>query len=100
MEYIDIAQVKRLNQEKGKFFFTKGATSFFQSRYPTMALREGDKAYFVTSEQFISSQGEREPRLYTIRLCDMKTGDIDTVGEFQQYQNSSQAYKAIKMRFE
>lgn len=92
MEYISISQVKRLNQEKGYFFFTDGATRFFRSRYPSYGLKAGDVAYFVTSEQF----DEHSPRLYTIRKIDLKTGDVDTIGAFQGYQTNRQATIEMK----
>lgn len=90
---IDVIQ--RLNKNKGKFFFSLDTMRFFKSRTPQIAIYDTDhnpnKAYFVTSEQF----DYNSPRLYTIRVCDMTTGEIDTVGEFQQYSTASKAYQTI-----
>ena len=49
----------------------------------------GDKVncYFVTSEQF----DYRSPRLYTVRVCNLETGDVDTIDEFQGYRSRSTA---------
>jgi hypothetical protein len=40
--------------------------------------------YFVTSEQCGSSFGRIHPRLYTVRKFDPATGEVDTVGEFNE----------------
>jgi hypothetical protein len=73
-------------------FFDAGATRFFSSRYPQSGIVKDNKAYFVTSEQF----DYKSPRLYTIRVCDMATGIVDTIGAFQQYRTSKLAQAAIK----
>lgn len=92
MEIIDLAQIKRLNNDKGMFWFSPATTRFFHSRYPRTAQRAGNKAYFVTSEQLNHSS----PRGYSVRVCDMSTGYIDTVGDlFCAYSTSKEAYKAI-----
>ncbi|MDO8690676.1 MAG: hypothetical protein Q7R39_11820, partial [Dehalococcoidia bacterium] len=62
------------------------------SRAPVTAVQSEDKAYFVTSEQF----DDRSPRLYTVRVCNLSTGDIDTVGKFQGHATSAEARRAIE----
>jgi hypothetical protein len=64
------------NKARGGWF-NPSNTRFFNSRYPQAGYMVGDKMYFISSEQF-----EREPRMYTIRVVDIKTGDVDTIGEF------------------
>jgi hypothetical protein len=49
--------------------------------------------YFVTSER--CPWGEF-PRLYSVRCFNKMTGDIDTIGEFQQYKTSAAATKEAK----
>lgn len=90
---MEIESVKRVNRDKAKgFWFQEGATRFFHCRYPQVAYEQNGKAYFVTSEQFDYSS----PRLYTIRVCDLSTGQVDTVGEFQQYGTSREANRAMQ----
>lgn len=89
MEYISMAEVK---YKANGYFFSDGATRFFNSRYPQNAYRIGDKAYFVTSEKF----DYKSPRLFTVRFLDLKTGNVDTLGEFQAYTTKAQALGVIK----
>jgi hypothetical protein len=90
VEVIDIEVIKRANEDAGRFWFSQKTNRFFRSRYPRKALKVGDEAYFVTSEQF----DDQSPRLYTLRVCHLKTGHVDTVGAFQQYQSSTDAWLA------
>jgi len=92
MEYMDIYEVKRSNSQHGFHFFEPGAMRFFNSRISNDAIKTGDVAYFVTSEQF----DWKSPRLYTTRKIDLKTGDVDTIGEFQEYRTSQAAWAKIK----
>ncbi len=76
-------------------FFSPGAMRFFDSRISASAYHtaDGKRAYFVTSERF----NEQAPRLYTVRVIDMQTGDISTLGgqaNFQRYASSSAAHAA------
>jgi len=80
----DIVTIQEIKSHAKGHFFDEGATRFFNSRYPQTGHRVGDKAYFITSEQFIGSNGHRNERLYTLRELDYKTGDIHTVGDFNQ----------------
>jgi len=90
---IDFRDIKRANENSSEHhFFDAGATRFFRSRYPQTGIVKDNKAYFVTSEQF----NYNSPRLYTVRVCNMATGVVDSVGEFQQYRTSSQAQAAIR----
>jgi hypothetical protein len=50
--------------------------------------------YFITSEQFVPSQGPAQPRKYTIREVSA-SGDVDTVGELLQFATLKQAKAAI-----
>ncbi len=74
------------------YFFTKDAMRFFNSRLPKGGYSNGNEVYFVTSEKFDDSS----KREYTIRKLTIKTGAINTVGEFRQYTNSTAANKAAK----
>jgi len=73
-------------------WFEPAATRFFNSRYPEIAYKKDNLAYFITSEQF----DRDHPRLYTIRVMDWSTGKVDTVGDFQRYDTRAQAWTALK----
>ena len=93
---IPIEQVRRAHEEiYHGYWFTAGAKRFFDSRWSETATLIGTKAFFVSSDQF-HDRGHSDPRRYTIRLCDMATGDIRTVGEFQAYASGREAQAAIK----
>ena len=89
MELIDIREVVRAHPGH---WFDVDTMKFFSSRVAQTATVKDGKAYFVSSEQ----NERRSPRLYSVRVCDMVTGEIDTVGKFQQYRTSQQAIAAIK----
>ncbi len=83
-----LVTIEEIKSQSRGHFFDADTSRFFSSRYPQTGYRKGDKAYFITSEQF---KGLYEPdgqRLYTIRVLDYKTGDIDTVGEFNKLTKS------------
>jgi len=93
---ISINQVRRAHEEIANgLWFTPAAKRFFDSRWSDTATLIGTKAYFVSSEQFHDG-GHSEPRKYSVKVCDMATGDIKTVGEFQAYGTPTQARAAIR----
>jgi hypothetical protein len=93
---ISIQQIRRANEEIANgHWFTPEAKRFFDSRWSDTATLTGLKAYFVSSEQFRNG-AYSESRKYSVRVCDMATGRIDTVGEFQAYGTPAQAQAAIR----
>lgn len=81
MAFKNMADVKAANKAIGHHFFDKDAMRFFNSRI------EGELyggRYFVTSEQFVDSDGVAAPRKYTIREV-KEDGRIDDASEFQQF---------------
>lgn len=93
---IPISRVKELNQSKGLYFFSKGATKFFKSKYPKEAVVKGNYAYFVTSETAPSGK-----TAYSIRKANLETGDITTSGEFHSYETRNDAQSKLnKQLFE
>lgn len=84
--------VRLKNRQAGYHFFDPGALRFFRSRIGN-ELYGG--RYFVTSEQFVGSNGYTAPRKYTIREV-RPDGGIGTVAGFQEYNSSSAARAAIK----
>ncbi len=81
---MDIVTIQEIQRHARGHFFDDGATRFFNSRYPQLGYKVGDKAYFITSEQF----DYNSPRYYTVRVLDYKTGVIDTIGEFNKLTKS------------
>ena len=92
LDTISLETVKAANHRAGRYWFTPDTTRFFRSRYSEYAYKVGDRAYFITSEQF----DDHSPRLFTLRVCDLTTGEVDTVGEFQQYRSRHLAEKAMR----
>ena len=82
-----IEDIKLANKNRGYHFFDASTMRFFHSRIGN-AVYGG--RFFITSEQ----QEYNTPRLYTIRECS-ESGDINTVGTFQEYESSIQAKRAI-----
>ena len=91
MEKIPLSKIKAFNGVHGGYWFSPSSTRFFHSRYPRFAYKAGGEAYFVTSEQF----DYKSERLYTIRVCNLLTGGIETLGDFQQYSSGKEAIKAM-----
>jgi len=85
---LTIADVKRINAEKGQYYFTSDTMRFFKSRIESELY---NNKYFITSEQ--SPEMERK---YSIRKFDKDTGSISTVGEFQAYNSKQSAKEALK----
>lgn len=94
---IGIATLKARNAAAGRHFFSPNTTRFFRSRYPRTAYTaDHRKAYFVTSEAF----DDRSPRLYTLRVYDLETQEVDTIGEFQAYASLAAAMKDLRAHLE
>lgn len=75
-------------------WFDRDTMRFFNSRvgsntYPT---NNPYITLFVSSERF----DEKTKRYYSIRSYDSQTHDIDTIGEFQQYDSSRVANREAK----
>jgi len=74
-----------------KNFFGEREMKFFNSKLHTGLLKG---KYFITSEQFISSTGDKFDRLFSIREA-VGENNINTIGDFQQYKSLSEAKKAV-----
>lgn len=76
------------------YFFAPSSMRFFNSRIGSNAYTTVNpfKTLFVTSERF----DDKSRRLYTVRLYDCRTHDIDTIGEFQEYRTARAANKAAR----
>jgi len=89
MTIIDMASVKA--SHKGHWF-DEGAMQFFKSRVARWGYENGGLVYFVSSEKYDLAT----PRLYSVRVYDRTTDEIDTCGDFQQYKSYSGANKAAQ----
>lgn len=87
-----IRQVRAINRDAGGHFFDKDAMRFFRSRVHDEV--HGGR-YFVTSEQFVESDGTEHDRRYSVREID-DAGQIWTVGNFQQYATARDAHAAAR----
>ena len=93
-------ELSRINESKGQYFFSESTMHFFRSRISAIAYKKrknGIKAFFITSEKHVCHfSGTNEPRKYTLRVMNLKTGCVDTVSDFQEYRTIGQARTALK----
>lgn len=73
----------------GGHWFDPGTMRFFKTRLSEHLFYGATIIYFVSSEQ-----GPNGIRRYSVRSYTPETGEIDTVGEFQQYRTRDQAKRA------
>lgn len=74
-------------------FFDRDTMRFFRSRVLWQAFPGKTEVYFVTSEQFVGSDGYKADRMYTVRAFNPATDDIRTVNPF----NKLSRYKALRV---
>jgi hypothetical protein len=77
----------RLNQKKGQHWFDRDTIRFFKSTYSHLY----DNKYFISSEK-----SPHDKRKWSIRKVDWRTGNVETVGEFQQFTTKKQAEKKLR----
>lgn len=90
-EKVPMFVVKAKNYEAGQHWFSPDTMRFFNSKVPDEAIKKGDKAYFVSQEDNFDRTG----KTYTLRVADLKTGDVDTIGEFGEITSKSEAEKKL-----
>lgn len=78
MRIYDIDDIKMLNKSAGLHFFDPETMRFFDSRTGRTVYQGPGGVYFITSERFHGSNGYSEPRRYTVREFDPKTGKVET----------------------
>lgn len=84
-----ISDVKRINRERGHYFFSHDTMRFFASHIETGLMGE---RYFITSEQKSFNDGSR---VYTIREFNALTGGIKTVGDYKKYLTKQEALDKV-----
>lgn len=87
-----VAEIKQANREAGQHFFSPDTLRFFRSRIESDVL--GGRL-FITSEQFVASTGEADPRRYTVRVANDDASSINTVHGFQEFDSLEEAHEAI-----
>lgn len=88
MPFKYIGDIKRANKQAGQNFFEAGNMEFWGSSVVSGVLR-GE--YFITSEDNF----DRTRKLFTVRKAHC-TGQVTTVGEFQQHETVEDAKKWLK----
>ena len=97
---------ERLNERKGFYWFTPGTMRFFNTRISECTFFLGDgETFFVTSEQAPrsfegTSASYQAPRMYSVRAINWESGNVRTVGEFQEYSNRNTAVRWAKREAE
>ncbi len=86
------AQMRLRSTAAGYHWFKPDTLRFFEGKIESSSNEYG---LFISSEQFISSRGNAEPRRYSVRQFRHDTGQVDTVGEFQEFASLKSARRAI-----
>jgi len=87
-KFNSISQIKRTNENNGRYFFSPSAFGAFNSRVHD-AVYSG--CVFVTSEKNDMPYCAPQPRVYTVRIA-MEDGSIETYGSLGDYATRSQAH--------
>ena len=90
-----IEEIKVAVKKAGGHWFDPKSLRFFRSHVYSPAIPIPSGALFVSSEQYVSVRGEKGPRRYSVRFCN-DNGEINTVGDFQQYPTRRSAFKAAQ----
>lgn len=85
MKTYDINDIERINRDHGQHFFDSDTKRFFRSKILPTAYQGPGGIFFVTSEQFVASDGTKAARQYTVRRFDPETGNIRS-GVFQKHE--------------
>src|SRR5262245_48465902 len=79
-----ITEIKERNKAAGYHFFERSTMRFFNSKIESRVYVGPNGIYFVTSEQFVRSNGIADPRKHTVRQFNPETSDINTVTKFNE----------------
>lgn len=93
---IGMNSIRHRAKEAGSHWFDADSMRFFRSRVGSGGyVHEDGRIFFVSSERFVSSTGWSPGRKYSVRVM-TPDGNVDTVGEFQQYASRSGADAAAR----
>lgn len=84
----DMAKIRATHKAADGHFFDRASMRFFSSRVLPYVYTGPGGVFFVTSEQnnhrHLDGSTTPWPRRFTVRKFDPLTGDIDTVGPFNE----------------
>lgn len=89
-----LTKIKRANADSGRYWFSESTLQFFSSKF-SQGLTVHHGRFFISSEQFVGSDGSKGQRLYTVRIA-ADDGSISDLGDFQQHGSVQSAVLAIK----
>lgn len=87
-----LEQLQARNRETGGNWFAPDTMRFFDTRVSQRHYRNPSKpsyVWFVTSDR-----APFNPRRYTVRLGNLETGEVSTVGHWSEYDSAYYAHKA------
>ncbi len=92
-----ITEIKEANARAGQYFFSRETMRFFRSKVVSRVYGPDSEGmyYFVTSEQFVSSDGVAAPRRFTVRQFNPETAHINSL-EFQAHAEREGAMTAAR----
>ena len=93
----DMDAIRSANRVRGLHWFESGSMRFFRSRVGQTVYQGPGGVYFVSSEQFVGSDGRAHARRYTVRRFDPVTAGIETVGEFNRMTASQARTRARQL---
>lgn len=82
-----MSDVIALNRKRGQHWFEPATLEFFKSHYSPLY----SDRYFISSEK-----APYNPRRWSVRKVNWKTGIIGTVGHFQQFASEASAKKFLR----
>lgn len=86
-------EIQRANREAGLYFFEPGTLRFFGSRILAPSYSGKGGTFFVTSEKRPRST---DARRYSVRQFLPESGNVETVGTFQQFKTTRAAHDAAR----
>ena len=89
LNFQTIAQVREANKKSEQYWFSKDTMKFFNCTIESELYRGG---FFITSERMELGM----PKEYTIRRVTNEKGNIETVGNFQQFSTLGKAQTVAK----
>lgn len=96
IEQYTISDIKGINADHGLHFFERSTMRFFRSKVERGVYQGPGGVYFITSEQFVGSNGIADARKYTVRRFVPETGECSTVGPFNECSDLKDARDSAK----
>ena len=87
-KFNSISQIKRANENGGRYFFSDGTMRMFNCRVHDAVYSQ---CVFVTSERNDMPYCAPQPRVYTVRIA-LADGSIETFGSLGDYATRAQAH--------